>query len=165
MRKNRFRNLLIMGWLAALLFSCTFNISPKPTDIVQEPEATTPSAEPTAIEPMATEEETDTSGDVVALPADQVYGAAFASFQQPQISLPQSFPGGYSLPISLTEVGNLDEIELSEDQLALLSQNGFVVATPDNMSSRMLSEFYQGYEITRYGDMPTFITKDSVFHV
>lgn len=165
MRKNRFRNLLIMSWLAALLFSCTFTISPKPTDIVQEPEATTPSTEPTAIEPMATEEETDTSGDVVALPADQVYGAAFASFQQPQISLPQSFPGGYSLPISLTEVGNLDEIELSQAQLELLSQNGFVVAAPDNTPSRMLSEFYQGYEITRYGDMPAFITTDSVFHV
>ncbi len=165
MRKNRFRNLLIMGWLAALLFSCTITISPKPTDIVQEPEATTPSTEPTAIEPRATEEETDTSGEVVALPADQVYGAAFASFQQPQISLPQSFPGGYSLPISLTEVGNLDEIELSQAQLELLSQNGFVVAAPDNTPSRMLSEFYQGYEITRYGDMPAFITTDSVFHV
>ncbi len=160
MRKNRFRNLLIMVWLATLLFSCTITISPSPVDDVQEPEATVPSTEP-----AAPDTETDTPGDVVVLPADQVYGAAFASYQQSQISLPQSFAGGYSLPIALAEVGNMNEIDLSQAQLDLLSQNGFVVAAPDNSPSRMLSEFYQGYESMRYGDVPAFITTDSVFHV
>jgi Protein of unknown function (DUF3160). len=160
MRKNRFRNLLIMVWMASLLVSCTITINPNPVDDVQEPDATLPSTEP-----AAPDTETDTPGDVVALPADQVYGAAFASYQQSQISLPQSFTGGYSLPISLTQVENLDEITLSSDQLQLLSQNGFVVAAPDNSPSSMLSEFYQGYESMRYGDVPAFITTDSVFHV
>ncbi len=165
MRKNRFRNLLIMSCMAALLFSCTITLTPAPTDVVQPSEATEPSIEPTVPEPVATEQETETPGDVVALPADQVYPAEFASYQQAQVSLPQTFPGGYSLPLALTEVANLAEVDLSEAQLELLSRNGFVVAAPDNDPSRMLSEFYQGYERTRYGDVPAFITTDSVFHV
>jgi len=165
MRKNRFQNLLIICWMAALLFSCTITISPEPTKVVQPPEATEPSIEPTVPEPAETEVETETPGDVVALPADEVYAAEFASFQQAEVSLPQNFPGGYSLPIALDAVENLDEIELSQAQLELLSQNGFVVQAPDNSPSRMLSEFYQGYERMRYGDTPAFITTDSVFHV
>jgi len=151
--------------MAALLFSCTITLTPAPTDVVQPSEATEPSIEPTVPEPVATEQETETPGDVVALPADQVYPAEFASYQQAQVSLPQTFPGGYSLPLALTEVANLAEVDLSEAQLELLSRNGFVVAAPDNDPSRMLSEFYQGYERTRYGDVPAFITTDSVFHV
>lgn len=165
MRNNRFRNLLILSLLAALLVSCVITESPKPTAIVPLPEATLPSTEPAVPEPTSSIEETETPGDVVVLPADEVYGATFASYQQAQVSLPQSYTGGYSLPISLSEVENMDEINLSPDQLALLSQNGFVVEAPDNSPSKLLSEFYQGYESTRYGDMPAFITTDSVFHV
>ena len=165
MRKNRFRNLLIMSWMAALLFSCTITLTPTPTDVVQQPEATEPLPEPTALEPTTTEAETQEPGDVVALPTDQVYPAGFASYKQAQVSLPQSYPGGYSLPLALADVSNLSEVNLSESQLELLSQNGFVVSAPDNDPSRMLSEFYQGYERTRYGDVPAFITTDSVFHV
>ncbi|HOZ38874.1 MAG TPA: DUF3160 domain-containing protein [Anaerolineaceae bacterium] len=165
MRKNRFQNLLIICWMAALLFSCTITIAPEPTKVVQPPEATEPSIEPTVSEPAETEVETETPGDVVALPADEVYAAEFASFQQAEVSLPQNFLGGYSLPIALDAVENLDEMELSQAQLELLSQNGFVVQAPDNSPSRMLSEFYQGYERMRYGDTPAFITTDSVFHV
>ena len=165
MRTNRFRNVLIFFWLAALLFSCTITIAPEPTTVVKPPEATEPSIEPTVSEPAETEVETETPGDVVVLPADEVYAAEFASFQQAEVSLPQNFPGGYSLPIALDAVENLDEIELSQAQLELLSQNGFVVQAPDNSPSRMLSEFYQGYERMRYGDTPAFITTDSVFHV
>lgn len=49
--------------------------------------------------------------------------------------------------------------------MQLLSQNGFVVAAPDNSPDKVLTEFYQGYERTRYGEIPAFITTDSVFHV
>jgi len=160
MQKNRFRTLIIFVWLATLLFSCTITINPMPTDMAQPAEVTEPSTEP-----IATEVQTETPGDVVALPADQVYGAGFASYQQDQVSLPQSFPGGYTLPLTLTEVANLNEVNLSESQRAMLSQNGFVVAAPEDNPNRMLSEFYQGYERTRYGNVPAFITTDSVFHV
>lgn len=160
MQKNRFRTLIIFVWLATLLFSCTITINPMPTDVGQPTEVTEPSTEP-----IATEAQTETPGDVVALPADQVYGAGFASYQQDQVSLPQSFPGGYTLPLTLTEVANLNEVDLSESQRAMLSQNGFVVAAPEDNPNRMLSEFYQGYERTRYGNVPAFITTDSVFHV
>ena len=160
MQKNRFRTLIIFVWLATLLFSCTITINPMPTDMAQPAEVTEPSTEP-----IATEVQTETPGDVVALPADQVYGAGFASYQQDQVSLPQSFPGGYTLPLTLTEVANLNEVNLSESQRAMLSQNGFVVAAPEDNPNRMLSEFYQGYERARYGNVPAFITTDSVFHV
>jgi len=160
MQKNRFRTLIIFVWLATLLFSCTITINPMPTDMAQPAEVTEPSTEP-----IATEVQTETPGDVVALPADQVYGAGFASYQQDQVSLPQSFPGGYTLPLTLTEIANLNEVDLSESQRAMLSQNGFVVAAPEDNPNRMLSEFYQGYERTRYGNVPAFITTDSVFHV
>ncbi len=160
MQKNRIRNLVIMIWLATLLFSCTITISPRPVDDGQEPEVTEPS-----IETTVPEDETETPGDVVIIPGDQVYPAGFASYQQSEVSLPQSFSGGYSLPISLGQIGNLGEVDLSSSQLQLLTRNGFVVAAPENDPSRMLSEFYQGYERARYGDMPAFITTDSVFHV
>jgi len=160
MQKNRFRTLIIFVWLATLLFSCTITINPMPTDMAQPAEVTEPSTEP-----IATEVQTETPGDVVALPADQVYGAGFASYQQDQVSLPQSFPGGYTLPLTLTEIANLNEVDLSESQRAMLSQNGFVVAAPEDNPNRMLSEFYQGYEQTRYEDVPVFITTDSVFHI
>ncbi len=165
MRKNRFQNLFILSCVAVLLVSCTITISPMPADTEQPPEATLPPTEPVAPEPTSPQVETEIPGDVVVLPADEVYGATFASYQQAQVSLPQSYPGGYSLPISLSEVENMDEINLSPDQLALLAQNGFVVQAPDNSPSKLLSEFYQGYESTRYGDIPAFITTDSVFHV
>ena len=165
MRKNRFQNLFILSCVAVLLVSCTITINPMPADTDQPPEATLPPTEPVAPEPTSPQVETEIPGDVVVLPADEVYGATFASYQQAQVSLPQSYPGGYSLPISLSEVENMDEINLSPDQLALLAQNGFVVQAPDNSPSKLLSEFYQGYESTRYGDIPAFITTDSVFHV
>ncbi len=157
MRKKVFQNLLILSWLAAMLISCTITISPRPTDVAQPPEATAVPAQPTASE--------SEPGDVVTMPADKVYAAAFASYQQDQVSYPQSFQGGYSLPINLAQVENINDFDLSANQMELLSENGFVVTAPDNSPNRMLSEFYQGYERNRYGDTPAFITTDSVFHV
>ncbi len=68
----------------------------------------------------------------------------------------------YSLPLDVSLVDGLDDIELSEEQLALLSQNGFVVASPVKGEWQ---EFYQIYESGRYYGMPNFITTDSVYHV
>jgi hypothetical protein len=53
-------------------------------------------------------------------------------------------------------------VELSDAQLALLRQNGFVVAAP---APGQFREFYQIYEGGRYNDMPMFVTTDSVYHV
>lgn len=157
MHKRIFHNLLILSWLATMLLSCTITISPRPTDVTQLPE-------PTAL-PVQPTESDNTPGDVVSMPADKVYGAVFANYQQDQVSYPQSFQGGYSLPINLAQVQFVDVVDLSSNQMQLLSKNGFVVTGPDNSPKKRLSEFYQGYERMRYGDLPAFVTTDSVFHV
>mgnify|MGYP001221139023 CR=1 FL=1 len=160
MRKNRIPNLLIIVSMTFFLFSCTIRIDSWPVEYAQSPEATLPSNQQTTLV-----EKTIIPGEPIVIPADKVYPACFATYKQSEVSLPQSFPGGYSLPISLNQIENLDEFTLSPAQKQLLSQNGFVVVAPENTPDKMLSEFYQGYEKSRYGEIPAFITTDSVFHV
>lgn len=97
----------------------------------------------------------------VALPG--IYMPPFSDYSEISVRLPESFPvGSYLLPVALDKVDGVDNIDLSDEQLALLAQNGFVVASP--IPGRW-DEFYQIYESGRYYRMPTFITTDSVYHV
>lgn len=105
------------------------------------------------------------SGNAIPLAADAVYGGKFADYAPISVKLPQSFSGGYSLPVDLSTVSNLGDYELSSGQKDALSKNGFVVAPPDNDPNRLYSEFYQGYESLRYETSPLFVTTDSIFHV
>ncbi len=93
---------------------------------------------------------------------DDVYPPMFAEYAPISARLPDTFEGGYSLPVDLGQVEGIEAIELSDAQRALLSQNGFVVASPVPGKWR---EFYQIYESGRYHTTPTFITTDSVYHV
>jgi hypothetical protein len=98
-----------------------------------------------------------------AAPPQGVYPPPFAVYSEIAAILPQAFnSGGYSLPLDLSQVQNLPEVELSDAQRTLLAQNGFVVAAPVPGQFR---EFYQVYESGRYGEMPVFITTDSVYHI
>lgn len=107
----------------------------------------------------ATPEVTPTS----VAPPEGIYMPSFADYSRISVRVPDTFAGGsYSLPVDMDDVEGMDELELSEAQLALLSQNGFVVASP--VTGRW-DEFYQVYESGRYRGMPSFITTDSVFHV
>jgi hypothetical protein len=85
----------------------------------------------------------------------------FASYNLQPARLPDSFTG-YDLPVDLSTVPHLDGFELSEEQLALLGENGFVVDLP---GPETYLEFYQIYEGLRYDDTPAFVTTDSVLHV
>jgi len=96
-------------------------------------------------------------------PPAEVYPPPFAEYAPITARLPQTFAGGgYSLPLDLGQVQGLTDLELSSEQLALLAENGFVVAAPVPGKYR---EFYQIYESGRYYTMPLFITTDSVYHV
>jgi hypothetical protein len=96
-------------------------------------------------------------------PPPGIYPPAFAVYNEAAVNLPQTFSGGgYTLPVDLGQVEGMDNVELSDAQRALLSQNGFAVSTPVPGEFR---EFYQIYEGGRYMDMPIFITTDSVYHV
>lgn len=96
-------------------------------------------------------------------PPAGIYPPPFAEYAPIAARLPQTFAGGgYSLPLDLGQVQGLTDLELSSEQLALLAENGFVVAAPVPGKYR---EFYQIYESGRYYTMPLFITTDSVYHV
>jgi hypothetical protein len=121
--------------------------------------ATSPPATPVPVDatPAAP---TAVPGTPVA-PAD-VYPEAFAEYPVVQVSYPAEFVSAYTLPVDLAQVAGAADLELTGEQQALLSQNGFVVAAPTPGEYR---EFYQIYESSRYGDRLAFITTDSVFHV
>jgi hypothetical protein len=96
-------------------------------------------------------------------PPAGVYPAAFASYNEPAVNLPDTYSAGsYTLPVDLNQVQVPDSVKLSGAQQTLLAQNGFVVAPPEPGKYR---EFYQIYESTRYSETPVFITTDSVYHI
>ncbi len=104
--------------------------------------------------PLTAPTQTPSPGDI--------YPPPFATYHEIAALLPQTFSGGgYTLPLNLNQVQNVDAVELTT-QRALLAQNGFVVASPVPGQYR---EFYQIYETVRYNAMPVFITTDSVYHI
>lgn len=94
-----------------------------------------------------------------------VYPAAFADYPVNAVSLPESYPVDYSLPLDINQYQNLADFALTASQKAALSQNGFVVVPPSSDPNSIFNEFYQAYESIRYDQTPIFVTTDSVFHV
>jgi hypothetical protein len=115
-------------------------------------------------QPLTTQAQPTASGPVPTPPAN-VYAPVFAAFQPVAVNIPAKFNGGdYSLPVDLGSVQFADELQASDAQRQLLTQNGFVVLPPKPGEYR---EFYQIYEQNRYnsGARPMFITTDSIYHV
>jgi hypothetical protein len=129
--------------LAALACNLPLPTGKSPTEPVESQEPLTPPSQPTPTPPAG------------------VHTPVFASYHKPAVVLPAAFTG-YSLPIDLSRVEGVDDFDLSAEQLALLTQNGFVVAAPQPGEYR---EFYQIYEDWRYREEPSFVTVDSVLHV
>lgn len=95
-------------------------------------------------------------------PRDQVSAPSFADYPAVFVTIPERFEAGYTLPVDLAAVEGMDLVELNPDQLALLSQNGFVVVPSPPGSYR---DFYQAYEFQRYTEQPVFVTTDAVYHI
>jgi hypothetical protein len=110
----------------------------------------TPTQAPTATQPSV-------SGPSPTPPAG-VRGPGFAKYAKVSVSLPAAYQG-YSLPVDLSAVSELDQLTLSGAQRTLLGQNGFTVAPGEWL------EFYPLYEQVRYAFRPVFVTTDSVYHV
>jgi hypothetical protein len=155
-KKNVFALLSILTVTTIVLSSCNFPLKPQPTSNPVEASATSQAGEPVT---LATEVPT-----LQPLSAD-VYGGKFAEYSESSVKLPQSFAGGYSLPLSESDITNLTDFDLSTGQTNALSKNGFVVIPPTDDPNRIFSEFYQGYESLRYNSTPVFVTTDSIFHV
>jgi len=96
-----------------------------------------------------------------------VYGTSFASYPIQQVTLPDQFSSGYTLPLTTGQVAGLDDqnLTLSAAQQQAILTNGFAVLPPSNEPGSKYSEFYQLYEYSRYASLPVFVTTDSVFHV
>jgi hypothetical protein len=95
-------------------------------------------------------------------PPANAHPAAFAEYPALTVTLPDSFSGGYALPVDLTRVEGVDSYTMNAAQKGALSANGFFVTPPDPGQFR---EFYQAYESLRYDEQPVFVTTDSVYHV
>lgn len=164
------RNKTLPIWAVVLLLfamSCSLVSAPlQATPTAQNlPASATPvpvaTGEPSTPDQPAATKQPVTEATLPVLPAN-VYPPAFASYTVPAAAIPAQFQGSYSLPLNLSQVQGLDQVQLSQQQLDLLRQNGFAVAAPVAGKYR---EFYQVYESMRYTEQPVFATTDAVFHV
>ncbi len=97
-----------------------------------------------------------TTGDTTVIPS-----AGFSGLYEPEtVSMPDAFLGtDYELPVDLTNVKYLDKYGLSDEQLKMLSANGFVVKPAG------WRQFHNIYEKLEYDELPVFATTDAVLHV
>jgi hypothetical protein len=93
----------------------------------------------------------------VSLPPG-VHGPGFADYSEISVTLPLAYEG-YTLPVDLDALGNIDQFAFGDAQSGFLARDGFVVAPAE------WPEFYQLYENASDGEMPVFVTTDSVYHV
>ena len=164
--KNHLNKKLISFILVIILVSLACNV---PVNLAKE-DTTQPEEEQEVATESNTEDNStqtsqetqENSGNVVAVDAGNVYPPPFAEYPEVKVELPDSFSGGYSLPLDLGGVEGAEEFTFSTQQRDRLSQNGFFVEEPVAGEYR---EFYQVYESSRYTRIPAFITTDSVLHV
>ncbi len=143
--QNHKRTIYIVIILIMLFTACRLPTSPKATDnpiIETKPSGTLPPAD------------VDTA---------DLYSPPFAEYKSIPVRLPEKTAYDYVLPLDLSQVVGLEDLNLSEAQLALLAKNGFVVASP---VPGQFQEFYQVYESLRYQEnMTVFASTDAVFHI
>lgn len=82
--------------------------------------------------------------------------SAASGNQETLMQAPDTAP--YTVETDLSNITNLDQFYLYDEQEVLLAQNAFYVdANGDN-------EFFEIYEYNRYAQIPNFITVDSLMH-
>ncbi len=155
-KKTVFSLMCVLIATTFVLSSCNFPLISRSTTTPEEATSTIPVKVPTT---LASEAPT-----LQPLTQD-VYSAKFAEYSEASVKLPQSFSGGYSLPLAAGDIANFSDFDLTTTQQNALRQNGFVVVPPTGDPNRTITEFYQGYESLRYDTTPLFITTDSIFHI
>ena len=172
------KRLLCLAVVVLAATACSFPGLSRPTPVIPPPvpwtltaekAPATPTAAPTSTPvPTGTAAPTDTppaapsptagATPVPVTPPAGARGPGFAAYAEIPVSLPAAYEG-YTLPVDLGAVGELERHALSGAQSGLLAENGFVVAPAD------WAEFYRLYEEVRYEDLPVFVTTDSVYHI
>ena len=156
--KTNSRMLVLLTVMVLLVSSCSLfgvqNIIP--TD---KPDA----SKPPNVEPSITESPSSEAPVTEGRDASALYGPPFAEYVSIPVRLPEKSAYDYTLPLDLSSVVGLEDLNLTDTQLAMLAKNGFVVASP---IPGQYQEFYQVYETFRYRENSTvFATTDAVFHV
>jgi hypothetical protein len=82
----------------------------------------------------------------------------FSRYVPQEATLPQRYEG-YTLPLALRDVTNLDPLQFSASQQSQLESNGFLVFPAE------YREFYTLYQSLHGQQKPLFISTDSVLHV
>ena len=119
---------------------------------------------PTAVETQGNSPDTmESTSPAWVTPPPGVYPASFSTFPTVPVTIPDAYGGSdYILPFDLDQLPELDTFQLSSGAKSMLSQNGFAVVPA---KPGLFREFYQIYEDGRYGEIPVFITTDSIYHV
>ncbi len=92
-------------------------------------------------------------------PADSLTRLSLLDFSQAEDYTPVTpSVAAYSAGSGLSNVTNVDQFYLSEEETALLEKNLFAV------SESYYHEFWEGYEYNRYGLLPSYVTVDSLMH-
>lgn len=156
--KTNNRMLVLLAVLVLLVSSCSLfgvpNIVP-----TSKPDASQPPDEKPSITVSPSSEAPVTEGR----DASALYRPSFAAYVSIPVRLPEKSAFDYALPLDISSVTGLDDLNLSEAQLAMLAKNGFVVASP---VPGQYQEFYQVYETFRYEEnMTVFATTDAVYHI
>lgn len=162
MKRNGLIKSVSLAWVALILLTACqlpFGIGEKVNDLITRTE-----------EPVETEEIIGIPTELpeVVTPvisSEDLYGGKFADFPSRNVSLPEKYSGGYSLPLQAGQVAGINDFEFTAGQRQVLLENGFFVKPPATDPNRMFQEFYQAYESYRYDETPTFVTTDSIFHV
>jgi len=167
--KRKSRILILASVLLLASLACNLpameTSTPRPTRTPKEKTATTVVETPGTKTIITPQSPTEAKPPVPTPPPPPkgVYGPAFANYSVVAVTLPESFAGGYSLPVNLSKIKGVDLVTLTEAQKTTLSKNGFVVSPP---VPGKYKEFYSIYEAQRYADnQPIFATTDAVFHV
>ena len=82
--------------------------------------------------------------------------SAASGSQETLMQAPATAP--YTVEADLSNITNLDQFYLYDEQKVLLAQNTFYV---DNRGD---NEFFEIYELNRYAMIPSFVTVDSLMH-
>ncbi len=168
---DRFRGKKKSGWgwkaalaaaaCAAVVIVAVSLFHPQPT---AEP-APSPSLQEqpdfNAKEPEVPQEPDEPKQELVmpdAFPEQATARLQLLNFEQADIPAAEPSVPAYDAAEGLSNVVNLDQFYLSEEEITLLEENLFLVMPSYN------SEFYETYEYNRYAQIPNYVTVDSLMH-
>ncbi len=124
----------------------------------EAPEAPEAPSEPAEAPPAETKEPMQETVVLDSFPEEASARLQLLEFEQADMPVAEPSVPAYKAEEGLTNVVNLDQFYLSEEEMELLEENLFLVMPSYN------SEFFETYEYNRYAQIPNYVTVDSMMH-